>query len=94
MYAVFRNTFAVASMGVLAFRAATALQQAQNHVGTRIASADCDGRASPIHKIGILMEHRYSQNININVATFSDHPWDQPLLDLTDVLGMCAMRYK
>ncbi|CAE6464759.1 unnamed protein product [Rhizoctonia solani] len=95
MYAVFRNTFAVASIGILAFRAATALQQAQNHVGTRIASADCDGRVSPIHTIGILMEHRYSKNININVATFSGSPWDQPLLDLTDFLdtGNCVRTF-
>ncbi|CAE6507176.1 unnamed protein product [Rhizoctonia solani] len=84
MYAFCRNTFAVAAICVLAFRAATALQQAQNRVGTRTTSADYVGRTSPIHTIGILMEHRYDPYVGIDVTTFGDRTWDQPIYDVTN----------
>ncbi|CAE6418342.1 unnamed protein product [Rhizoctonia solani] len=84
MYAFARNSFAVTAIGILIFRTATALQQAQNQVGTRMISASCSGRAFPRHSIGILMEHEYSQFVNITMVAFSGYPWDQPMSDLVD----------
>ncbi|CAE6526701.1 unnamed protein product [Rhizoctonia solani] len=42
IYAFARNLFAVFAIGVLIFRTVTALQQAQNEVGTRVVSDSCD----------------------------------------------------
>ncbi|CAE6479741.1 unnamed protein product [Rhizoctonia solani] len=56
VYAFSRNFFAVVGMSILLFRTITALLQAQNEVGTRMTSTSCEGRASPVHNISILME--------------------------------------
>ncbi|CAE6497819.1 unnamed protein product, partial [Rhizoctonia solani] len=56
VYAFSRNFFAIIAMGILLFRTTTALLQAQNEVGTRMTSASCEGRTSPVYNIGILVE--------------------------------------
>ncbi|CAE6426860.1 unnamed protein product [Rhizoctonia solani] len=42
VYAMVQNTFALASMFILVFRAITLLQKAQNQIGTRMKSDSCD----------------------------------------------------
>ncbi|KAH7338231.1 hypothetical protein B0J17DRAFT_661566 [Rhizoctonia solani] len=81
MYAFARNSFAVTAIGIIVFRTATALQQAQNQVGTRTISASCDGRAFPSHSVGILMSV-----VDIRMVAFSNYPWDQPISDLVGSL--------
>ncbi|KAJ1305193.1 hypothetical protein OPQ81_000223 [Rhizoctonia solani] len=56
IYAFSRNFFAVVAAGILLFRTVTALLQAQNEIGTRMTSANCDGRAASVYNLGILME--------------------------------------
>ncbi|CUA71474.1 hypothetical protein RSOLAG22IIIB_09597 [Rhizoctonia solani] len=46
-----------------------------------MTSADCEGRASPNHTIGILMERYRGANMNITVTGLNDYAWDQPVLD-------------
>ncbi|KAF8692580.1 hypothetical protein RHS03_08593, partial [Rhizoctonia solani] len=55
LYAFARNSFAAVSIAALIFRTATAFQQAQNEVGTRVTSSDC-GLASPYHNISVLLD--------------------------------------
>ncbi|KAF8749699.1 hypothetical protein RHS01_09895 [Rhizoctonia solani] len=52
IYALSRNLFAVIAIAVVVFRAVTALQKAQNQIGTRIKSATCHlERSRPIHML-------------------------------------------
>ncbi|KAF8715210.1 hypothetical protein RHS03_00028, partial [Rhizoctonia solani] len=54
IYALSRNLFAVIAIAVVVFRAVTALQKAQNQIGTRIKSATCHlERSRPIHMLVI-----------------------------------------
>ncbi|CAE7203910.1 unnamed protein product [Rhizoctonia solani] len=78
-YALFRNTFAVASIGILIFRTATAFQQAQNQFGTRMTSANCGGRASSNHTLGILLERHRGASINVTLTTLNNYAWDRPI---------------
>ncbi|EUC57889.1 Kex protein, putative [Rhizoctonia solani AG-3 Rhs1AP] len=55
LYAFARNSFAIVAIGILIFRTATALQRAQNEIGTRVISRTCDD-ALPSPYISILSD--------------------------------------
>ncbi|KAF8672512.1 hypothetical protein RHS04_07798 [Rhizoctonia solani] len=55
LYAFARNSFAMAAIATLIFRAATAFQQAQNEIRTRVTTSDCS-LASKSHRISILLD--------------------------------------
>ncbi|KAH7338271.1 hypothetical protein B0J17DRAFT_717926 [Rhizoctonia solani] len=81
-YAFARNSFAVVAMGVLIFRTATALQQAQNEIGTRTVSDNCFFSART-HRLSILSERLIYDNrwntslppdVNITISVVWSNP--------------------
>ncbi|KAH7339066.1 hypothetical protein B0J17DRAFT_659649 [Rhizoctonia solani] len=82
IYAFARNSFAVFAIGVLIFRTVTALQQAQNEVGTRTISDSCD--LIPYeHRLLILSERLlYDPQWNTSLPTDIDFTisaiWSDP----------------
>ncbi|CAE6472156.1 unnamed protein product, partial [Rhizoctonia solani] len=70
-YAFIRNLFAAAAVGVILFRTATALLQAQNKIDTRMKSRDCseDGYQTKLHDIQVLTEYDYGV---ADIAVFSE----------------------
>ncbi|KAH7338268.1 hypothetical protein B0J17DRAFT_417779 [Rhizoctonia solani] len=77
-----RNSFAVVAVGVLIFRTVTALQQAQNEIGTRAISKTCDEAASQ-HPISILSDrliydHRWNTTLPEEVTVEISAIWSDP----------------
>ncbi|CAE6427813.1 unnamed protein product [Rhizoctonia solani] len=70
-YAFIRNLFGAAAVGVILFRTATALLQAQNKIDTRMKSRDCseDGYQTKLHDIQVLTEYDYGV---ADIAVFSE----------------------
>ncbi|CAE6335130.1 unnamed protein product [Rhizoctonia solani] len=54
-YAITRNAFSIISLGALMFRVVTALQKAQNELGTRIVSDNCD-KSIPSDRIDVISD--------------------------------------
>ncbi|KAF8749654.1 hypothetical protein RHS01_09909 [Rhizoctonia solani] len=54
-YAITRNAFSIISLGALMFRVVTALQRAQNELGTRIVSDNCD-KSIPSDRIDVISD--------------------------------------
>ncbi|CEL61455.1 hypothetical protein RSOLAG1IB_10037 [Rhizoctonia solani AG-1 IB] len=82
LYASTRNSFAILAMGVLCFRTITAFLQAQNQIGSRMASAVCNDRAFPLHNIGILMER-----------PVADSRWNASSLEDIDITVSASWRH-
>ncbi|CAE7146262.1 unnamed protein product, partial [Rhizoctonia solani] len=70
-YAFIRNLFAASAVGVIIFRTATALSQAQNKIDTRMKTKDCNdaGYEPKTHNIQVLTEY---DSTAANITIFSE----------------------
>ncbi|ELU36296.1 hypothetical protein AG1IA_09674 [Rhizoctonia solani AG-1 IA] len=95
IYALSRNLFAVIAIAVVVFRAVTALQKAQNQIGTRIKSATCHlERSRPIHMLVYSTGYLPLPQIIVKTLSIGAYGMEKPQTFDIEVRGLSPVDYR